>query len=981
MKHYTKKDIFKIFKGMFFAASLISVVFAAGGILIAEFFTAGLTANIMTIAIISTAFIIVIAVCYIAGYLLTKHFSEITAFYVSVLDSIPTPIVVTGLDMNNIFINKAAEEVCEVSRAKFTGVHFDKLWDENICKRGVETLKTGKPWTLCRYKDKNYQLSSAYLYDDALAETGYVEVLQDISQTENILGAIDASVVITDMETDEVIFMSEAFRKIKNIGSERCTGEKCYNVLYGLDERCPNCEKEKLMKAPEAQIEKEAFDPITNRHYKAIDSLAKWTLGANVHTHRLIDITDRKMDSAFMKRRLEQQELMTTISLAFFSNSNIRDSIVNSLKLTGEFLGASRIALVKHESEHQILRIESEWTNNANNMGEYLQILSFSPLDGMYIELINHKKKFVIGYSHLDADMFPEIFKTGVDTFISVPLYIFDSLWGVAGIEYIGEHKWDRSDISLALFIGNILSGFLRREKTEADLMRMSSIANNSPQFISYTDLRGNYLFINNGASDVAGYDYHEIKEGGLRLLHGEEMAKKIVDEYFPKVMEHGKLSFETPFYIKDGGTRMLNVSAFFIPDLESGIGMIASDITEQRNLENDLTAAKEAAEAANIAKSEFLYRMSHEIRTPMTSIIGMTDIAKTTKNFAQISYCLEQVENASKYLLGVINDLLDMSKIEANKLEMTYDDLDLAMLIRRVTGMFGFLIDKSRLNLTVTIDDEIPSIIISDKLRISQILTNLLSNAVRFTPEDGDISLNAGILSKTADECSIKIEVTDCGIGEASETDEPMFDNLDDAGGHILQKYAGTRIGLSMAKRIAHLMGGELTYTSEPSTGTVITFVFRAKIGSQLELGTSAGTDLLGDISIDGRYEGKRVLLAEDVDLNCDIFAALLSATGIEIDYAQNGIEACAMVRDSQSKRYDCIVMDLHMPEMNGLEATKIIREMDSPYAKVVPIIAFTADVFKEDIDKCLETGMNSHIAKPINFSEMIKTLDDYLK
>ncbi|MDR1687429.1 MAG: response regulator [Clostridiales bacterium] len=965
---------------IFITAAVFALLACAEVLLLYNQISEGKMEELVAMVILMVTLVVIISILYFLILQSSKKFVSAVNFYVEILDSVKTPIAVTDLRSENVFINKAAERICEIGRDKFIGEHLDKAWEINVSERGIKALENGITQTTCRYKNKNYQLETSFLHAENYKEVGHIFSLQDYEQLENLFDALNINILVSDMETDEIIYVSNSFKKLKNLGNEDVIGKLCYEVVYGNNKRCEVCDKDNILKSKGEPFIKESYDANTNKYYREIGAISKWSLGSTVHTHQTIDITDRKEAEFFMKKRLDQQELMTTISMAFLSTSNIDDSISTALSLAGEFLDASHIVLYKHDRENKILRHSYEWNSKSSKIEDYVPLLPFSPVSGLYTEFFSNNKKFTIGYENLDKSTYPEIFASGVNTFIAIPINVVDNFWGVVLVEYKESRKWDRSDISLSLFLSNILSGVLRRTKTEAELMRMSSIANNSPQFISYSDFKGNYLFVNNGATDATGYDYFEIINGGLKMLHGEEMGQKIVSEYFPKVMETGKMTFETPVFIKDGSVRVFVVSAFFIADLESGVGMIANDITEQKKLEGELVAAKEQSEQANVAKSEFLYRMSHEMRTPMTSIIGMTEIAKTTENFAQISYCLEQVDNASRYLLSVINDVLDMSKIEANKIELSYDDLDLYNLVKRVTGMFSFIIDKSKIVLDVNIAQDVPEIIISDKLRISQVLTNLLSNAVRFTPESGVISLTVTLISKTDDECKIKVDVTDCGVGDYSGIDEPLFTSMDDAGGNVLQKYAGTNVGLSIAKRIIELMGGEITYSSNPAKGSVISFTLPAKIGMALEVDTNdSGADYSGENAIEGRYHGKIALLAEDVDINCDIFAALMADTELTIDFASNGIEACSMFRDNPEK-YNVIIMDIHMPEMGGFEATKIIRNMGLPRSREIPIVALTADVFKEDIDKCIEAGMNSHIAKPMDFHDIVKNLDKYL-
>jgi signal transduction histidine kinase/CheY-like chemotaxis protein len=387
------------------------------------------------------------------------------------------------------------------------------------------------------------------------------------------------------------------------------------------------------------------------------------------------------------------------------------------------------------------------------------------------------------------------------------------------------------------------------------------------------------------------------------------------------------------------------------------------------------LEEAKLLAEQSNLAKSTFLAQMSHEIRTPMNAIIGMTSIGISADDPERKEYCFKKIEDASKHLLGVINDILDMSKIEANKLELSPVVFSFEKLIGRVINVINFQIDKKEQKLDISIDKNIPEELIGDDQRLAQVITNLLSNAVKFTPETGHICLNAQLLGEDNDVYTIQIEVRDTGIGINAEQQKLLFRPFQQVDSVMARKFEGTGLGLAISKRIVELMGGRIWVTSEPGKGSAFTFTVRMKRGAskKTETGESRRQDA------DGLYKGKRALLVEDMEINREIVIALLEPTLLEIDCAENGVEAVRIFSETPQK-YDLVFMDVQMPEMDGYEATRRIRALDCPNAKTIPIIAMTANVFREDIEKCLEAGMNDHVGKPLAIEEVLGRLHKYL-
>jgi signal transduction histidine kinase/CheY-like chemotaxis protein len=387
-----------------------------------------------------------------------------------------------------------------------------------------------------------------------------------------------------------------------------------------------------------------------------------------------------------------------------------------------------------------------------------------------------------------------------------------------------------------------------------------------------------------------------------------------------------------------------------------------------------------ETAIEANTAKSRFLSQMSHEIRTPMNAVIGMTTIGKSAADLERKDYCFTKIQDASAHLLGVINNILDMSKIEAGKFELSAAEFVFENLLKSVTAIINFRVDEKQQKFTVHIDNAIPKTLIADSQRLAQVITNLLGNAVKFTPEKGSIGLNTQFLKEENGFCTIQVSVSDTGIGISGEQQKLLFNSFQQAESSTARNLGGTGLGFAISKSIVEMRGGKIWIESESAKGSVFIFTFQAKLCDMKE------RDGLGiqHISKEGAkpdivFAGRRILLAEDVEINREIVLTLLERTKLEIDCAENGIEAVRKFSGAPDK-YDMIFMDIHMPEMDGYEATRRIRELDVPKAKTIPIIAMTADVFREDIEKCLAAGMNSHVGKPLDFDNVLEKLRNYL-
>lgn len=400
----------------------------------------------------------------------------------------------------------------------------------------------------------------------------------------------------------------------------------------------------------------------------------------------------------------------------------------------------------------------------------------------------------------------------------------------------------------------------------------------------------------------------------------------------------------------------------------------LADEIEQRKRIEKELHKAKEIAEAASKTKSEFLANMSHEIRTPMNGILGTlqllqgSDMSESQKQYVSIAY------NSGESLLSLLNDILDFSKIEAGKLELEYIPFDVRSLINELAVLLKQKADERRVVIKTELDSEIPEVIRGDSVRIRQILSNLLTNAIKFT-EDGDVTMRVSVLEKDDSYARLRFEIIDTGIGISENVQRKLFNSFTQADGSTTRKYGGTGLGLAIVRQLVTMMRGRLGVNSEPGKGSTFWAEIAFEIAHEIASATSEKKPVEEVLELEGL-----ALLVEDNPVNQVVAKKMLEKVGIKYEVVNNGEEA--VNRLQQNHDFDLVLMDCQMPVMDGYEATQRLREYEKENRlEHLPVIAMTANAMEGDKDKCLAAGMDDYVAKPVKQQALRETLAKYLK
>ncbi len=833
-------------------------------------------------------------------------------------------------------------------------------------------------------------------------ERSYEQAMQHGARLETVLDNLDTQIHVTRPETGEILFINKALREANQLNNLDLSTTTCWAILGENKECiCECCPYEELKRRPNSKCEWDVDDPATGRSYHNVSFLVEWGDGSQVYMCQTIDITETRQLLSTLERQVTLQQLQAQIAMEASQHTRL-DAIADSLLAsTAAYLGMDRAFLLTLPKSDAPFALTSEWCAP--------QVPSLSPaLDGLQLPELREEFAPLRSQSTLVFDepelLPPELQRVGGDqlqNLLILPLRMEGALWGLLCYAmHRRAHAWDQQEMAILHTVCGIFGSAVRR-------------------------------------------------------IHAEQRRAET-----------------------------------------------------QRELEEAIVLA----ENASGAKSDFLSRMSHEIRTPMNVIIGMCRMALRSEDPEKIQHSLNQIDVSAKHLLGLINDILDVSKIEANKFELHDEPFDLEHVLMNVSNTVMVRAEERKQTIQILLARGMPRRFIGDSMRLAQVFTNLFTNAIKFSPEGGNIVLSMQELERDGNTCTLEARVRDHGIGMTPEQLSRLFTSFEQADGGIARKYGGTGLGLAICKSIVNMMAGDIHAESEPGKGS--TFIFtvklalapfasedahaekklphtlrvlvvddeeqtrayfadimagfgvaceqaasgeealallesgakydilfvdwrmpgmdgvetvrrlRARAGEQMLVVMISSADLSevkdeatragvqhfvskplfpsslfnvisrilysntdaphgekgkGGLSDVPDLHAYRVLLVEDMEFNREVACAMLEETGCAIDEAESGLQAVEMFRKDPT-RYGCILMDMQMPEMDGLEATRTIRAEKHPWAQKVPIIAMTANVFRDDVEQCLAAGMDDHIGKPIVDHTLYEKLAFYM-
>ncbi len=531
--------------------------------------------------------------------------------------------------------------------------------------------------------------------------------------------------------------------------------------------------------------------------------------------------------------------------------------------------------------------------------------------------------------------------------------------------------------VSYALSVTNITDRKIAEQALQRSETNFRSIFTNAAIGIDVVDEKGKFLQVNRALAEMLGYTQEELIQLKIAdITFPEDTEPSICSLYDLFSGKNDSYRLEKRYTRKDGSIFWADISVTIYHDIVSqkrfAIGTII-DITQSKTLQQQLERSREEAVRANMAKSEFLANMSHEIRTPLNAVIGFTELLETmVTDKKQISY-LESIKSGGKNLLLLINDILDLSKIEAGKMSFKYEPVNPHTLINEIKQIFSLKIEDKNLEFIIDVDPGIPASLVLDEVRVRQVIFNLIGNAIKFT-DQGYVKFSVKKTGSESDSSKIdlKVSVEDTGIGIPSDQHQIIFDAFQQQSGHNTRKYGGTGLGLSISKRLVEMMGGNISLHSEPGKGSNFSFTLKdVAVGASIEM--DDGSDELDTIGL--VFHPAAILIVDDVESNRNLIRENLTALNFNVLEAEDGSQAVQMAVHSKP---DLIFMDIRMPVMDGFEATKIIKS--NPETREIVVVALTASLRNEDQKDTYQHFFDGYLHKPVTRTELYRELMKFL-
>ena len=754
------------------------------------------------------------------------------------------------------------------------------------------------------------------------------------------------------------------------------------------------------------------FEPFTENEIQLLQAFSR-PIVLTIENQRLYQKAQQEIEEhKYTTERLQKRLQSTSLINAFITqllNTDIADFQTNIIKILGQigqYADADRCYLNMFGADKSTLVHDFLWTNeHAQPRKPNDQLKNIRDLPWVYERLSRFEIIHIPDISKLgpDASMLRTRWENfGIKSLLLIPIVRYDELIGILGFH--AESKiadWEQEDIIALQLMANIFSSFWARRTAEKDqqdkLLFVESLLNAISTPLFSIDTKGHYLSCNHAFCDIYGVESENILGKSAYDFNTKERAEEYLFADF-SIMEKGEaVSFEEPATYSDGSKHILMVHKAPFFDIEgntAGLIAILVDLTEQKELEKalederssltekvriqtmELQNANDELERAVKAKDEFLAAMSHELRTPLNAILGLSE-ALQEKIYGPLTSrqekSLTRIQESGSHLLALINDILDLAKIGANHMQLDIAPIDASYICNASVNIIREMAAQKQLTINMILDPEV-KIIFADGRRLKQILLNLLSNAVKFTPENGVITLE---MQGDTDNKWVHFHIRDNGIGIAEQDLPSLFTPFQQVDSSLSRKYEGAGLGLALAAQMVRLHSGAITVESKLNEGSHFCVSLpwdRVKIKSKI--GSAEPKKTVGHSSpSNSTTANQTILIAEDNLANAETLTDYLHAKGYRTINAVNGKQAIELAR---TEFPDMILMDIQMPEMNGIEAIQYIRR--EPNMSKIPIIAITAHAMPDDKEKCLSAGANEYLVKPIQMNTLLETMQFYL-